>query len=188
VFGQDIRPFLPRHLQKFSAELGQFPKNYEKWVYATSLPKEIYQGDVVARAPFALVNAEGSPDRLDVPGMVISCTCDVQLGQGDFALIAPVHDLDEYRSNSEIKGQELENHLRALTGNEISNLFFLPAGRGLKPSFVDLGMMTSISIEYLNSERGRQRLASLSQVGHYVLLVKLAYHFTRPEGSDAIRG
>lgn len=187
MFRQDIRPFLPLHIQKFSAQLRQFPENYEKWVYATSLPKEIYQGDIFANAPFALVNTEGNPDRLDVPGMVISCTCDVQVGQGDFALIAPVHDLDEYRSNSELTGQELENHLRALTGNEISNFFFLPAGQALKPSFVDLGKMTSISIEYLNSERGRQRLASLSQVGHYVLLVKLAYHFTRPESSDATR-
>jgi hypothetical protein len=187
VFSRDIRPFLPPHLQKFSAQLRQFPENYEKWIYAASLPKEIYQGDVVASAPLFLVDADGNPERLDVPGMVISRTCDVQVGQGDFALIAPVHDLEEYRRGSELTGPELENHVRALTGNEISNFFFLPAGQGLKSSFVDLGTMTSISIEYLQSERGHRRLASLSQVGHSVLLVKLAYHFTRPETSDATR-
>lgn len=187
MFSKDITPFLPPHLQKFSVQLRQFPENYEKWVYATSLPNEVYQGDVVTKAPLVHVDANGKLDSLDLPGMVISCTCDAQLGQGDFILIAPVHDLEDYRSHSDLGGPELENHLRALTRNEISDLFFLPAGQGLKPSFVDLGTITSISIEYLHSDQGVQRMASLSQVGHYVLLVKLAYHLTRPEGADAAR-
>jgi hypothetical protein len=119
--------------------------------------------------------------------MVISCTCDVQPGQGDVALVAPVLDLEKYRSDSELTGDELENHIRALKENKISDLFFLPAGLGLQPGFVDFGKITSISIDYLSAEEHGKRLTSLSLVGHYFFLVKLAYHFTRPETADSVR-
>jgi hypothetical protein len=52
---------------------------------------------------------------LEAEGMVISCTCDTQPEQGEFVLVAPVFDLDDYRTKSELKGQDLDNHIRALT-------------------------------------------------------------------------
>lgn len=187
MFGEDITAFLPEHIRKFSDQLRQFPLNYEKWVHATSLTERIYQGDVLTLVPLVEINEEGNPERFDLPGMVISCTCDVQPGQGDVALIAPVHDLEEYRNKSELNGSALEDHIQALTENKISDLLFLPAGLGLKASFIDFGSITSVSIEYIQSGTHNQRLTSLSMLGHYFFLMKLAYHFTRRESADAVR-
>jgi hypothetical protein len=188
VFGDDLKPFLPNHIQKFSEQLKQFPKHYEKWVHASSLTEQIYQGDVMAQAPLVAINEKGDADRLDLPGMVISCTCDVQPDRGDIALVAPVLDLEDYRNNSELEGQALEDHIKALTENKISDFFFLPPGLGLTaPSFVDFGSITSVSVEYLHSDDRKNRLTSLSLLGHYFFVVKLAYHFTRPEGADSMR-
>jgi hypothetical protein len=187
VFGDDIVAYLPAHIRQFSDQLKQFPEFFEKWVYAVQLPLEFYQGDVIASLPSIMINGEGTVDRAELPAMIISCTCDVQAGQEDAALIAPVHDLEDYRKNSELAGRDLENHLRALMDNKISSLIFLPAGHGLQSSFVDLGKISTISLEYLHSKEGLVRWVSLSQCGHYFFLVKLAYHFTRPEGTDAAR-
>jgi hypothetical protein len=187
VFGDDIAAYLPEHIRRFSDQLKQFPKFYEKWVYASQIPAEIYQGDVVAPLPSIKVREDGGVDRMDSPAMIISSTCDVQPGQANTALIAPVLDLAHYRENSELTGSDLENHLAALVDNKISNLVFLPAAPGFRPSLVDLANITSVSIDYLYSRNDLERAISLSQCGHYFLLVKLAYHLTRPEGTDARR-
>jgi hypothetical protein len=188
VFGDDLIAYLPEHVRKFSEQLKQFPHNYEKWVHATMVPREIYQGDVLAETPLVYVDESGAPNSTRLPGMVISCTCDVQPGQGEVALVASVFDFEDYRANSALKGKELDDHLRAVIDNKISNLLFLPRGLGLgKPSVVDLGSVTSVSVDYIQSSAGSKRLTSLSQLGHYFFLIKLAYHLTRPESSDAVR-
>lgn len=119
--------------------------------------------------------------------MVISNTCDTQPGQGDFVLVAPVIDLEDFRKDSELKGEDLENYIRALTENKISNLMFLPDAPGIPRCFVDFESICPIALTYFYSDRGQKRLLSLSQCGHYFLLVKLAYHFCRPEARDAAR-
>jgi hypothetical protein len=65
--------------------------------------------------------------------------------------------------------------------------FFLPAGQKLKASVVDFQQLTSVSVEFLQNTELKARLTSLSQTGHYLLLVKLAHHLTRPDAADARR-
>jgi hypothetical protein len=96
----DLASYLPEHIRPFADLLKQFPANYEKWVHATALPAELYQGDIVEHAVLTAVDEAGEILRLDVPAMVISCTCDVQLKQGKFALLAPVIDFEFYTHNS----------------------------------------------------------------------------------------
>jgi hypothetical protein len=183
----DLASFLPEHIRPFADLLKQFPEYYEKWVHATAFPAELYQGDVVENAVLAAVTEEGEIFRLDVPAMVISCTCDVQPKQGKFALLAPVINLDFYTDNSEFQGEALESHLRDLKANKIANLFFLPAGHKLKASVIDFQQLTAVSVEFLHKNGLKARLSSLSQTGHYLLLVKLAHHLTRPDAADAQR-
>ena len=152
-----------------------------------SAPPETYQGDVVTGIPFVAVDENGDVLRLEAQGMVISCTCDTQPGQGEFVLVAPVFDLDDYRSKSELKGRDLDNHIRALTENKISNLLFLPEGASIRRCFADFGQISTVSISYFHSNRGQRRLVSLSLYGHYFLLMKLAHHFTRREPPDVTR-
>jgi len=188
VFGDDIVAYLPERVRPFADQLRQFPTGYEKWIYSTALGSETYQGDVFTAVPFVCVDEDGGPVIAELLGMVVSNTCDAQPNQGDFVLIAPITDLQDYKENATLRGDELDNHVRALTENKISNLMFLPGGQNIRDCFVDFGRLCSVSSEYFHRECGQRRLVSLSWCGHYFLLVKLAYHFTRPESADARRG
>jgi len=187
MFGDDIAAYLPEHIKPFAKLLKDFPENYEKWIYSASLPNELYQGDVLQTAIIVNVDHAGNVERAEIPAMVISCTCDAQPGRDDTLLIAAVYDFDDYRTHHTLTGADLDNHLRSLQRNEIANLFYLPAGQNLKPSVVDFQLMSPISVSYLYPDRFRNRLTSLSQVGHYFLLMKLAHLMTRPEPRDARR-
>ena len=186
MFG-DFASYLPEHIRPFVELLKQFPEHYEKWVHATAFPAELYQGDVVENAVLTAISEDGKVLILDLPAMVISCTCDVQPKQGKFALLAPVIDLELYRGNSELQGAALESHLRDVIANKIANLFFLPAGLKLKASVIDFQQLTAVSLDFLHKNGPTGRLTSLSQPGHYLLLVKLAHHLTRPDSAGARR-
>jgi hypothetical protein len=181
MLDEDIEAYLPDHIRPFAQQLKQFPTEYEKWVYAPSLPADIYQGDLFARVPFVALDDEGDVIRRESQGMLVSNTCDAQPGQGEFVLVAPVIDLEDYREHNELQGEALENHIRALTENKISQLMYLPETQQTRGAFVDFGNITSASLRFFHSQRGPIRLASLSQCGHYFLLIKLAYHLCRPE-------
>lgn len=188
MFGEDITAYLPEHIKPFAEQLKQFPAGYEKWVYATAAPVEAYQGDVFSPVHFVSVDDDGDTIRMDCLGMVISNTCDAQPGMADFVLVAPVISLEDYCQKSDLRRDDLENHIRALVDNKISQLMFLPKWQEGSDSFVDFGNICSVSSRYFHSEHGQQRLVSLSQNGHYFLLVKLAYHLSRPETAGAKRG
>lgn len=183
----DLTSYLPEHIRPFAELLKQFPANYEKWAHATALPLEIYQGNILENALLIAVSEGGEIQKSDLPAMVISCTCDVQPKQGEFALLAPVIDLEFYKNNSELQGEALDSHIRDVIANKIANLFFLPAGQKLKASIIDFQQLTSVSVEFLHSKPLNTRLTSLSQTGHYLLLVKLAHHLARPDAVDANR-
>ena len=187
MFGDDIIAYLPERIKPFTEQLKQFPSGYEKWVYATSLPSVIYQGDIFSRVPFVSIDDNGDVVRAEFCGMVVSNTCDAQPNQGDFVLLAPVIDLENYREISNLRGEDLENHVGALTDNRISQLMFLPETQDIRPSFVDFGNICTVSLRHFHYDRGQKRLLSLSQCGHYFMLIKLAYHLSRPEPSDAKR-
>lgn len=187
MFGDDIAAYLPEHIKPFAKLLKEFPENYEKWLYSTSLPNELYQGDVLQTAVIVSVDDTGNVERAEIPAMVISCTCDAQPGRDDTLLIAAVYDFDDYRTNHGLAGEELENHLRALQRNEIANLFYLPAAQRLRPSVVDFQLISPLAVSFLYPDRFKDRLTSLSQVGHYFFLMKLAHHLARPEPGDAKR-
>ena len=186
MFGDDLVPYLPEHIRPYANQLKQFPEGYEKWVYAASLPAETYQGDVFNKMSLASIDDDGAPIHAEIPGMVVSNTCDTQPKQGHFVLVAPVFDLEDYRKGSDLKDEALESHVRDLKQNKISQLMFLPKGRGINDCFVDFGNICSVSLKHFHS-KNEKRFQSLSQCGHYFMLVKLAYHFTRPEPSDAKR-
>lgn len=187
MFEQDFLSFLPTYAKPFAKQLQELPLNYEKWVYATSLPSETYQGDLFNAVRFASIDDDGQAIVADLPAMVLSNTCDVQPGQSESLLLAPLIDLEDYSAQSLLTGEELENHLRALRRNEISQLMFLPEAQGIKNCFVDFSKTSSLPLGYFCSNTVAKRFQSLSTCGHYVMMVKVAHHFTRPESADAPR-
>lgn len=187
MFGDDLSTYLPEHIRPFAKQLKQFPLGYEKWVYAASVAKDTYQGDVFGDLPFVLIDDEGDVARAEGIGMLISNTCDSQLDQSEVVLVAEVIELDDYREQSDLKGEALENHIRALVGNQLSQMLYLPEIGALGNAFVDFGKMSSVSTKYFHERSGDLKLLSLSQYGHYFFLMKLAYHLARPEGADINR-
>lgn len=187
MFGDDLAAYLPDHIKPFAEQLKQFPKDFEKWVYASSPAADTYQGDVFAILPFAHVDDDGDVVRADHVGMVISNTCDIQIDQSAFVVVAAVIALDDYRKQSELKGEELENHIRAVVDNKLSQIMFLPETQGFGSALVDFGNVCSISTQHFHATAREKKIVSLSQYGHYFLLVKLSYHLTRPEAADAKR-
>jgi hypothetical protein len=187
MFGDDIAAYLPEHIRPFKKLLKDFPENYEKWVHSTSLPNKLYQGDVLDSAIIVNVDDQGGIERAEIPAIVISCTCDVQPGRGETLLIAAVYDFEDYKKNHPLTDSKLEEHLKALQRNEIANLFYLPPGQKLKASVIDFQLISPVSLSYVHPDRVKNRLTSLSQVGHYFFLMKLAHHMTRPEPQDAER-
>lgn len=189
VFADDIANYLPEHIKPLAEQLKQFPRGFEKWVYAPAFPTELYQGDILTPLSSVAIDENGDVTRAELDGMVISNTCDAQLNQGEFLLIAPVFNLEDYRKNSNLRGEDLDNHIRALMDNKISQLMFLPESDGVRGCFVDFARTCPVSLEFFHSDKvQKKRVLSLSQYGHYFLLVKLAYHFTRPEAPDSKRG
>jgi hypothetical protein len=187
VFEDDFRSFLPAYAKPFSKQLQDLPLNYEKWVYATALPSKTYQGDLFTDVRFASVDDDGQALVADLPAMVISNTCDVQPGQSESILVAPLVDLKDYSAHATLTGAEWDSHLSALKRNEISQLMFLPKALGINDCFVDFSRTSSVPLHYFDSSTAKKRFQSLSQCGHYVMMVKVAHHFTRPEPPDAPR-
>src|SRR6267378_1484331 len=122
MFGDDLVPYLPEHIKPYAAQLKQFPEGYEKWVYAASLPAKTYQGDVLEELSLASIDDDGALSHAEIPGMVVSSTCDTQPDQAHFVLVAPVLDLEDYRKEINLKDEALENHVRDLKQNRISQL------------------------------------------------------------------
>jgi len=187
VLEQDFVSFLPTYAKPFAKQLQELPLNYEKWVYAAALPSKIYQGDLFSGVRFASIDDDGEAIVADVPAMVLSNTCDVQPEQSESLLVAPLIDLEDYSAQSVLAGEELENHIRALKRNEISQLMFLPEAHGVKNCFVDFSRISPLPLSYFYSNTAANRFQSLSSCGHYVMMVKVAHHFTRPESPDAAR-
>lgn len=152
MFDDDITAYLPEHLRPFAQQLRQFPAGYEKWLFAPSLPSDVYQGDLFDLVPFAGIDDNGEAVHYRGHGMVISNTCDAQPDRSDFVLLAPVIDLEDYREHNGLQGEALENHIRDLTENKISQLMYIPESHWARGSFVDFGSITSASLRFFYSQ------------------------------------
>jgi hypothetical protein len=187
--GDDIARLLPERLRSFADDLKRYPEGYPKWLYGT-LFDEIYQGDIIKSMKVIGTDEDGDAVYREGPALVMSHTCDCQPGQSEYILIAPVFSLQERIDSSELERDRLDNHLRDLRANRLAELFFIPGRDGLPDSFVDFSQICPVASTYFHSPplalRGN-RLASLSQKGHYFLLMKIAYHLCRPDPKDSAR-
>jgi hypothetical protein len=188
--GEDISRLLPEHLKSFASDLRKYPVDYPKWFYGQP-PKEIYQGDVIAEARTALIDDDGTGSYREGAVVVISNTCDVQPNRDDYLLLAPLLTLEERYECVTLTGQARIDHFHDLKRNRLASIMFFPAVEGMGDSWLDFTKICPVSSEYFYSKKLRildQRVASLSQKGHYFFLMKLAYHFCRPENpADAKR-
>ena len=149
------------------------------------------QGDFIGEFPIVFLRPDGSALSKRRPVMVINNTCDLPDGQSSFVSVAPVLDLEKYLLTQSGKREHnsLANYERDIRKNKVTNLFYIPHLPGFhKGAIVRLDMICSVSSELLAQAVSHgNRLASFTQSGFYLLLMKLNYHFVRSESAEVSR-
>ena len=193
-FPEDIRRHLPQFLSDGEAddlfvELNQFPKNIDERMYTRCLvdDPDVYQGDAIrdllmVHLPEVVVKP--------VLSIIVSNTCDISSDNKRHlpvrVLYAPIHNLSKFEMllrnvNAGSDKRAISDYVDAIRKQRVSNLFYLPAGRGAEyESIARLDMIQNGPLEQLHGAPiCERRVISLSQYGFYVFLLKLSIHFTR---------
>ena len=194
---EEVKKYLPQYLsltaqQELFQELKQFPQNIDQRIYTTQLTAQenLFQGDGVQNLLY--INFPKT-DIADVPGMILSNTCDIDPSNKRFMplriVYTPIFNLAKYEQ-SLIKNhvetekktiQSINSHIADIRKQYISHIFYLPKGGKLENDsivfFDRLNNCPSASIE--SQSVPERRIFTLSDYGFYLFLFKLSVHFTR---------
>ncbi len=190
---KDLELFLPKFLSAESNKelfdsLKDFPNNMDTRFYTNYLSSEniIYQGDgicdmLVVNLPDKTVNA--------VPSMILSNTCDMDLGNirnfSSQIVYSPIFNLKKYQQalnkNSKKTKAQIDSHVEAIKNQEITQIFYLPKfADKLDDSIVFFDRVCNCKNESIPRDNLRnRRLFTLSDYGAYLFILKLSIHFTR---------
>jgi len=187
--GDDISRLIPENVRSILQDLKKTPIDYLKWLYG-NVRDEIYQGDILKSMVIYRLNEAGAISDREGPAMVVSHTCDCQPNQSEFVLVAPVFPFNELIPDDDFTAEDIASFKRDLCGNRLTDRVFLPGINNLPDSWLDLSQMFSVDSQCFHSDAfaaSRQRIASLSQKGHYFFLMKLSYFLNRPDPMDSKR-
>ena len=97
---------------------------------------------------------------------------------------APIFNINKYKNlllEKELYNPEnIENHLRAIREQRVTQIFYLPKYGQIEDSLVFLDRVNNCPTDFLKQEEiEKRRLFSLSMYGFYLFLFKLSLHFTR---------
>lgn len=195
---EEFKLFLPKYLSAESEEelyqnLKSYPNNIDKKLYSSfSLDSSIlYQGDgisdlLVVSLPENIIKS--------APAILLSNTCDVTPQNKRYIstrlIYAPIFSFNKYKDILLQEGlynsENLENHLRAIKGQKVTQIFYLPKHSKIDESLVFFDRINNCPTDIVKKEEiEKRRLFSLSNTGFYVFLFKLSIHFTRVrEGVD----
>jgi len=182
---EEWQRYLPHFLNEedkrsLYSELRLFPEklNY----FGSTFDDGPLQGD--GWRPFVLFELSSGAKR-EVAGIVISNSCDTVISNSPDGkqniLFAPLQRLEGWAQRLHKIGRsdkQIESALNAIRRQEKSDILYLPATNELPECFVRLDEIRPQALStFLHGTR--VRLFSLSQAGFYILVIKLAIHFTR---------
>ena len=184
---ENVEAFLAPYLTKerkagFLESLSAFPD--VKPLYWTTADPDPLQGDCWTEIP--VINIE-TGQRRSIKAVLISNSCDVS-GQNARALparlnFAPIISVDRYREallRAELDARRVESHLSDVRAQRVSSLLFLPETAGLDgESIAVLEDVHTIPTSMFASLDKKSRVFSLSDLGFWLFLFKLSYHFCR---------
>ena len=129
--------------------------------------------------PFAYIDENGDVQVVTVQGQLLSNSCDATRNDNLlFAAVMPLEILtDEGYNKNEIKS------------NLFYDLIYYPDEK-LADRVVDFGLLTSFSRELFADaiSKGKiKKIASLSNIGYYLLLSKITVYLMRPESDEVTR-
>jgi hypothetical protein len=189
----DISIYLPKYLSEDSTKellknIGEFPDNLSNSLYTGILDScTIFQGDGLKS--LKVINL---PDEKigEAPSVILSNTCDIEPGNKrpfpSQICYAPIFRLEKYINNLKqsdfyANRESLNQHVKQLKQQHITQILYLPAGCGLEyEGIVFLDRINNCRNSSISRNTLKQnRLFSLSNYGHYLLLLKLSIHFSR---------
>lgn len=187
---EDIQRTLPQYLSPQStSQLAEAIKRFPDRIqyYGGAPDAGVWQGDVYSEVRGVRLAADG-PTHHRQRFMTISNTCDVaeeNPRQFDMHVcLAPITTVKKFAAMLLVNGlaeNRVNSIIDAIARQQVTNVFFLPQGGGgpAESLIVFLDALQSQNIEVFRSDADKRRDFSLSQVGWYLLLVKLSIHFCR---------
>lgn len=147
-------------------------------------PDQPIQGD--GWTEFSTFDFE-SGDRLEVSGIVISNTCDIDASNASMRprkiAFVPIIKLEDYRQalvESGLKVEQITKHLSAIRQQEKTEVFYVPSSADLPECLIMLDDVHSQPLQsFLNRGDTSKRLFRLNNFGFYMFLMKLSIHLTR---------
>jgi hypothetical protein len=184
---ESIETQIPYYLTQEQKEnltkaLLDFPENIN--YYTQIYPDEILQGDGWSR--FEIIKFENG-ERKEIKGIVLSNSCDISPDNPRYfppkITFAPIIKLNNYaellRANG-VENSKIENRLKTIREQRITNLFFLPSNSVLHDDHIALlDDLYTMPFNTFISKPERSKQFTLSQVGFYLFLLKLSVHFCR---------
>lgn len=184
---KELQQFLPAYLtddQKrlLAQELRTFRQGMP---YYTGLyPADTIQGDGWTR--LQIYDFDAGLGR-SVRGIILSNSCDIAPDNNRaipaklvFAPLVPLQAYAEKLLEAGIKMDAVAAKLESIRRQEVTSLFFLPAGYGLESEHIALlDDLHNVSVDKFAKDDKRKKLFTLSQSGVYLFILKLSIHFCR---------
>lgn len=148
------------------------------------------QGDAFTSSPYVSFD-DGHLSHNNTTVLLLSNTCDISEENNRhlpiMVTVAPIIRIERLRSmlvGNGVASNNVSAKLEAAKRQEISSLFFLPSGSGLgEDSIVLFAYAQSMPLSHFDQAEP-QRVAILSQAGHWLLLMKISMHFSRLQDGD----
>ena len=168
----------PYTTEQAKRAMEQFESSYGTFLAKTSDSSDLLkQGDVFSDIPFVYINEKGLTKIIPRKAQLLSNTCDAS--RDDKLLFAAMHPLN----SPEFGASQVD----AIVKNKRFGSFYINDTL-LKNEFVDFELINSVSrelfLELIRTEKVK-RIASLTQIGYYMLICKMTVFFMRPEDSEA---
>jgi len=194
---EEVKKYLPQYLsstaqQELFKDLSQFPHNIDQRIYTSQLSdhENIFQGDGIQNLLY--INLP-STDIGQVPGMILSNTCDIDPTNKRFMplrmVYTPIFNLSKYEQTL-IKThvetgkktiQSINSHISDIRKQYISHIFYLPkVGKLENDSIIFFDRLNNYPSDSIEGQKlPDKRIFTLSDYGFYLFLFKLSVHFTR---------
>jgi len=172
---QEQKEGLVRALKDFPAKTNYYLNGYQD---------ELLQGDGWTK--LQMLNFE-SGEKASILGIILSNSCDVSPeNKRDLPVkitFSPLVLLSAYVSLLEragIDSNRIQAKVASIKEQKVTNIFFLPAGSGLKDDFIVLfDEAHTMPAKNFELEKEKEKVFTLSLVGFYLFVLKLSVHFCR---------
>lgn len=184
---ESIREQIPYYLTQGQKDgllrgLQDFPENIN--YYLNSYQDELLQGDGWNKLQ---VRNFYNGDQKAILGIILSNTCDVDSENKrdlpvkiTFSPIIPLRSYVSLLENYGVNTNKIQDKLKSIKYQEVTNIFFLPAGGSLLEDHIALlDEVYTIPATSFELEKAKAKFFTLSLVGFYLFLFKISIHFCR---------